>query len=126
MRTGLQRHRLFAMVSPLLVWALHFVLVYSLVGLRCGAPPAWLARLDAQALAWWLAAATLLALLAIAAIARHGWRSRDTGHGAAAAPARPSRERERFVGTVMLLLALLAAIAVLFTTLPMLMLEPCR
>lgn len=125
MRTGFQRHRLFAMVSPLLVWALHFVLAYSLVGLRCGAPPAWLARLDATALAWWLGALTLAALLAIAAIARHGWRSREAGHADAAPPA-PSHERERFVGTVMLLLALLATIAVLFTTLPMLMLEPCR
>src|SRR5690606_8309215 len=101
----------------------HFAVVYSLVGLRCGAPPAWLPRIGEVGLRAGLLLASLAALTAIAWLA---WSARRrllaAAAGAADAQAWP---RPRFLARVQLGIAGLAAVAVGFTLLPMLVLEPC-
>lgn len=116
------RHPLFAMVAPLALWALHLVLVYSLVGLHCGAPPAWLPRVGPALLATGLVLATLGALVAIAALGGSAMRRARSVDRAA-----PGEEhgQPRFLARVQAGVALLAALAVAFTALPMLLLEPC-
>ncbi|WP_052773032.1 hypothetical protein [Luteimonas sp. FCS-9] len=114
-RLGLTR-----MAAPLAVWALHFVAVYSLQGLACArglgrAPVAGL-----EAVTWALWALTLLALLGIAWSGRAAWRARH-----AAAAARPAGDRRHFLPLLTALVALVAAIGVVFTALPVALLPTC-
>lgn len=106
-------------VSGFIVWALHFVAVYALVGVGCerawdGWPIA-----GSNALTVLLVAVTLPALGAIAWIGIGGWRS---------AGRRP-RDIDgpwRFTGWLTAAAAVLAFTATLMTALPILMLPPCE
>ncbi|WP_024889068.1 hypothetical protein [Luteimonas huabeiensis] len=124
---ALSPQRLSGIAAPLAVWALHFAVVYSLQGLACG--EGWLRRrmaiagVEAEAASWLLVALTALALAAIAWLglrAQRAWR-------AARADPRPDADgrRRRFATAVAALAAVLAAITVAFTALPILMLPPC-
>ena len=105
--------RLAGIAMPMLVWALHFVAVYSLQGLACAGhasrPAAIAAMLGLTVLAW----------LAIAWLGLRALRARreagNDAHG----------RLRRFATTVTALLAPLAAMAVLFTAMPILLLPPC-
>ncbi len=111
------------MCAPLGVWALHFVVVYSLQGLACardiGRAP--VAGLDATT--WSFVLLTVLALAVIAALglqALRAWRAQrpaDSG--------RATSQRNRFLTAVTALSAVLAAIAVVFTALPIALLPTC-
>ena len=105
--------RLAGIAMPMLVWALHFLVVYVLQGLACAGHAGREAAVAA------MLGVTVLAALAIAWLglrARHAARS--AGHDAGG-------RRHRFAATVTALLAVVAAIAVLFTTVPILLLPPC-
>src|SRR5690606_19636744 len=143
--------RLTGLAAPLAIWAAHFLAVYSMQGLACG--EGWQRQRVAglEMVSWWLLLATLLALAAIAwmgARALHGRRvaqqemrgSRPdrAAAGTALVPAPPraggeagepaariSARRRRFTATVTALVALLAFVSVVFTTLPVLLLPPC-
>ncbi len=103
--------RLSWIASPFLVWGLHFFAVYSLQGLACGrgwpAPAAWIA----------IALATLPAFAAVAWI---GLRARRS----AAAP--ESSDDRRFAARLVAMLSLLSLLAMAFTTIPVLLLQPCE
>jgi hypothetical protein len=106
-----------AMISAIIIWALHFVLIYAVVGLSCERP----FTLGRGAAAVWLAAGTLLALAAVAGIGLASlsvWR-RDRRHADAAAT------RRRFMAAVAGLLAVLSMIAIIMTILPILLLPSC-
>lgn len=115
--------RLTGIAAPMAVWALHFVAVYSLQGLACG--EGWMRQRLAgmETVSWVLIALTALAL---AAIARLGWRAWRVRCRETRAP-RPDAagRRRRFAATATALAAALAAIAVSFTALPVPMLPPC-
>ncbi len=110
--------------SPMVVWALHLVVVYSLEGLACArgwplAPVAGMSRFN-----WLLVLVTAPALGTVAWLMSRGWRdardppaSRDTGTGAA--------RRQRLLAWVAMALAVVAAIAIVFATVPVFMLPPC-
>lgn len=111
------------MALPLAVWALHFATVYGLQGLACA--EGW----QRWRVAGMEATIVLLLLITLAALVVIGWlalRARGAIRDAEAAALRsPVDERRRFVARATLLCALLAAIAVLFTAVPMLMLRTC-
>lgn len=114
-------YRLTVMAAPMAIWALHFVVVYSLTGLACGR--GWYRSIvGGQPIATWvLIAVTLLAWAVLAWLGWSAWRSRkqaDTGS--------PASPRRRFVARMTLALAWLAILAVAFTALPVLMLPPCE
>lgn len=113
---------LIAVAVPMAVWALHFVVVYSLVGLGCerGVLLQPLARLPL--LSWVLVLVTLAALAVIAWLGWRAWR-RWNALGVEQVPR--VQPRERFMRLVTAMLALLAFIAVVFTATPILMLPPC-
>ena len=115
--------RLTGIAAPMAVWALHLVLVYSLQGVTCGGhlPNPRVAGLEA--LTWWL---LLLTAAAFAALAWTGVRAWQARRAAAADRSRPAAAaRRRFSSSVALALSVLAAVAVLFTTLPVLLLPGC-
>lgn len=105
--------RLTGIAMPMAVWALHFVVVYSLQGLACAGHVGRMAALAG------MGATTVLAWLAIA------WQGLRALRARRAAADDVDGRRLRFAATLTALLALLAALAVLFTALPILLLPPC-
>lgn len=99
--------------APLWAWALHFFLSYALVAIGCDAGPGGVRRLEPATLRGLALGAGLLAWLAIAACARGACRTRS--------PA----EQGRLLDTALALVAVLAAIGVGWTLLPLLLLPPC-
>ncbi|MCD9098335.1 hypothetical protein LU699_10420 [Luteimonas fraxinea] len=111
------------MSMPLVVWALHFVVVYSLQGLAC-ARALWRAPVAGlETMTWVLWALTLLALGVIAlfgASALRAWRI-----ARAQTDGRTETSRLRFLTALSALVALIAAIGVAFTALPVALLPTC-
>ncbi|WP_101927320.1 MULTISPECIES: hypothetical protein [Luteimonas] len=109
--------------APLAVWALHFTVVYSLQGIAC-ARDVWREPVAGlEPVTWALSLLTVLALAAIAALGlRAGQRWRrlrvtDTGRAAS--------QRDLFLIALTGLTALLSAIAVVFTAVPVALLPTC-
>lgn len=103
------------------VWVLHFLASYITAAIACAkTAPQGDAFTNARIA---IALYSLLALTAIAACARHGWRyrrdPRDQTQAAAAA-------RRRFIGDVTLLLSGLSAVATIYIALPALFFSSCR
>ncbi|MGY1409528.1 hypothetical protein ACW5EG_08130 [Luteimonas sp. A611] len=106
-----RQRRLSWIASPFVVWGLHFVAVYSIQGLACGrgwpVTGAWLG----------MGLATVPAFASVAWIGLHARRE-------LLAP-EVSGEK-RFAAKVVAMLSLLALVAMAFTCLPMLLLQPCE
>lgn len=106
--------KLVGIAAPMGVWALHFVAVYSVQGLTCA--EGWSARAGF----WAMLGLTLPALAAILWLGLRAWRlSRAAIANDAAA------RRTRFAAQATGLCAVLAAVAVLFTLAPVLLLPVC-
>lgn len=118
---------LVAVAMPMVVWALHFVVLYSLVGLGCERAVMLQRFATLPLLTWVLVLVTCAALALIAWLGWRAWRRWHAlgAHPPAAGPVRPAPPRERFMRLATALLALLAFIAVVFTATPILMLPPC-
>lgn len=112
-RGGRPRHLL---VAPL-VWGLHFGFVYGASALACSERALGLGT--ARVLVA-LASAIALALLAWASA--NAWRLR---RGLAAEPETPARRQRCFLATTTLSTSALAAVAVVFDTLPVLVSASC-
>lgn len=116
--------RLLDLAAPMAVWALHLVVVYSLVGLGC--EHGWHLRrvVGLPLLTGSLLLATAAALGLVAWLGWRAWRCwrilPRTGD-----PADPVQRRQRFIGIATAALALLAFVAVTFTATPIFMLPPC-
>ena len=113
-----------ALAAPMAVWAVHFVVVYSLVGLACERGLLLRSVAMLPVLTWILALLTVAALATIAWLgwnALHRWRMLRASAGTPATP----RSSEAFMRLATALLALLAFIAVVFTATPIPMLPPC-
>lgn len=120
--------RLAGMAAPLVVWAVHFVLVYSITGLACA--DAWAARqwLGVRLFVWALLAWTAVALALIAWFARraqHARRRHARAIEAADAATRRELERQCFAARATMLIAAIAAIAVAFTAVPVFVVPDC-
>ena len=117
MRGPFSPERLIGVCAPLILWALHLVIVYSVQGLACSGQMDgawWQRRLPVQA------ALIVLTLLMLAIVAWQGWRAQRLRWHCV----RPSRAG--FLASATLLTSVLAAIAIVFTTAPILMLTPCE
>jgi len=103
--------RLVWIASPFAIWVLHFVLVYSIQGLVC-------------ARGWPLSVAWLgMALVTLPAFAAVAWLGLDARRRAASADAAGEK---RFAARLVAMLALLALLAMMFTIVPVLLLNPCE
>lgn len=109
--------RLVGACAPLLLWALHFVTVYSVQGLFCAD------RVDHVG---WIQGATVsgmliaLTLATLAWAAWMGWRAHRLRHTVA------GDTRAGFLAGTTRLTSVLAVIAILFTAAPLLLLTPCE
>ncbi len=115
--------RLTGLVAPMVVWALHLLVVYSLQGLVCGERWANPRIAGMEALAWCVLALTAASFAALAWMGLRAWRGWRAGSTDRSTPALAARRR--FFAAVTAALCALAAIAVLFTTLPVLLLPGC-
>ncbi len=106
--------KLLGIAAPMAVWALHFVAVYSVQGLTCA--EGWSPRAGF----WAMLGLTVPAIGAIAWLGLRAWRLARALPGEEAA-----RRRSRFAAQATGLCALLAAVAVLFTLAPVLLLPVC-
>lgn len=97
------------MGSGVLVWAAHFLVIYATTGIVCARLKSeWIERTP-----WMIGAATLIACAVLAAIIFSELRRR------------PREELSRFIGWTTIALALLALIAVLWETVPVLIVPVC-
>jgi hypothetical protein len=106
-----------------IIWAAHFVAIYGFTGVACARALHRIEWLGIGAVSWFIGISGLLALAAIAAIAviasRNGKRqvqSDDRGLPA---------DQHAFIGSITIMLGLLAAIAVIWESLPVLMVPVC-
>lgn len=116
--------RLVTVALPLALWAVHFVVAYAAQGTAC-ARGLWRMRVAGlEGVTWGLLLATAAALAAVAWLATRAHRVRVA---ALRDPAEDAlTRRTRFLSTLALLVAAIAAIAIVFTTLPILLLPTCR
>ena len=101
--------------APMAVWAVHFVVLYSLQGLACG--EGW----GQRGASWAMVGLTVPALAVIAWLGLRALRA-----ARAAGAAGPAARRARFAAQAAALCAVLATVAVLFTVVPVLLLPACR
>ena len=120
---ALSPYRLGGIAAPMAVWALHLVAVYSLQGVTCGQELANPRLAGLPALAWWVLALTGACLAALAWTGLRGWRGWRAASADRSIPAVAARRR--FAAAVTTALSALAAVAVLFTTIPVLLLPGC-
>lgn len=123
MKDLLSPFRLTGLAAPMAVWALHLVAVYALQGVTCGQSLDNARVAGLEPLAWAVLALTVAAFAALAWLGRRAWRAH---RGAEADRSRPLLAgRRRFSAAVTAALSVLAAVAVLFTTIPVLLLPGC-
>jgi hypothetical protein len=123
-RTAESRQRLWIVPGPLVIWALHFMLSYVTVALWCGRLAG---RLEPLAIAQTaIVAYTAIALTALAAIGRMGYKAHALGAGEPPHDADSPADRHRFIGFAALLVTGLSATAVLFTAGSAMLVETCQ
>lgn len=119
-----RRESLWMLILGPALWAVHFMFCYGLTAVYCAR---WTGREGSLLpVRWAIAAATLIALLGIAAV---GWAAyRRHSYGSAALPHDfpTAEDRHRFLGFSTLLLCLLSAVATIYVALPALFIESCR
>jgi hypothetical protein len=116
--------RLLGVISGMIVWAIWFVIVYSLVGVGCD--EGWntidVPGGNALSLAMLLSTAVALLLIWWSAVRGYqGWRRGVEER----VPGQEAQQRMRFMGLTMLVLSVMAAIGTVMVAIPILMLEPC-
>lgn len=123
MTGALSPYRLTGIGAPMAVWALHLVVVYSLQGVVCAEGLDRMRFAGFEALTWWLGALTAAALAMLAWLGLRAWRG---WHAARADSSEPGiAARRRFAAAVAGALSAMAAVAVCFTTIPVLLLPGC-
>lgn len=112
MTGNFSRTFLFMLAGPL-IWAAHFLFIYAVNGVNCARPALHDTWLGLSAPLWIIVAASLLALLAMAVIfLRHYWRM-------------PRTATVGFVPWLAGALSLLSAVAIVWETMPVLLVPAC-
>jgi hypothetical protein len=117
MPSGFLSRSLFALAG-LLIWSLHFGAIYVFQALACARGFASREVAGVGIVTAFIAAATLLALLATAAVIATGWRTPGPGV--------ELTEHDEFLRRLTILVAGLSAVAIVWQALPVLMMPPCR
>ena len=124
MSDALSPWRLTGIAAPMAVWALHLVAVYSLQGVACAEGWDRIRFAGLEALTWWLLALTLAALMVLAWLGLRAWRGWQAACSGTEHPPRRAARR-RVSAAVTGALSAMAAVAVCFTTIPVLLLPGC-
>ena len=116
--------RLTGIGTPMAVWALHLLVVYSLQGLACAEGWSRTRIAGLEPLGWGLLALTLAALGGLAWLGVRAWHAWRIARLDPDMPP-PRAARRRFAAAVTGALAGMAAVAVCFTAIPVLLLPGC-
>ena len=116
---------LWRVIAAPIIWALHFLFCYVYAAIYCEKAGRD-ASLDHPTLV--VIIATLVALAGIGLSTRHIWRvrARSLTDNDFEFEHNTPEERHRFLSHVALMLCVLSAVAVLYVTIPMLYVSPCR
>lgn len=116
---------LWLLITPLIIWAVHFLVCYVGAAVYCAKEGRAATLLPVE---WLVLAATLCALTAIGLVAWTLWRvrARSVTDDDLSFEANTAEERHRFLSHVGLMLCVLSAAGVIYVTLPVLVLETCR
>ena len=114
---------LWTLIIPPTVWALHFLLCYVYVAIRCakGGP---LTPLDDVCIV--IAATTLVALMIVAVSGWIAWTQMGVEGDPPPHDASTVEDQHRFLATAKLLLAGLSFVAIIYTAIPAFILTDCR
>jgi hypothetical protein len=114
---------LWTLIIPPTVWALHFLLCYVYVAIRCakGGP---LTPLDDVRIV--IAATTLVALMIVAVSGWIAWTQMSVEGDPPPHDASTVEDQHRFLATAKLLLAGLSFVAIIYTAIPAFILTDCR
>ncbi len=121
----LDPQRLTGMAVPMLAWATHFVVVYSVQGVACARDALATPVAGATPAAWWFALSTLAALAVIGWQGLRAWRCWRGAVVAGSDVDDTGVRRRRFACAVTAILCALAAVATVFTAIPILLLTTC-
>jgi hypothetical protein len=105
-------------LAGLLIWSLHFGAIYVFQALACARGFASREVAGVGIVTAFIAAATLLALLATAAVIATGWRT----SGSTA----ELTDHDEFLRRLTILVAGLSAVAIVWQALPIFVMSPCR
>lgn len=111
-------------VSSLIVWSVHFAVVYALAGLGCEMGWQHRSLLGGNLVSILLLAVTVPALGLIAWIGWGGWRWQGRARQSGIEP--DTARRWRFMGYLTVALACVAFVSTVMTVLPVVMLPPCE
>jgi hypothetical protein len=114
---------LWALILPPAIWALHFLLCYVYVAIRC-AKRGPLEPLDDVRIV--IMAATAAALLVVAASAWVAWAQMGVEGDPPPHDASTLEDRHRFLAVAKLLLAGLSFVAIVYTAIPAFIFSDCR
>lgn len=121
---GKTQDNLWTLIAAPAIWGAHFLFSYGLAAYRC-APNADPFK-EIMGARVTIGAVTVLCLGLIALILRRSWREWRGDGGGFRNNQDSAEARERFIEFSTLLLALLSFVAVVFETLPILMIGDCR
>lgn len=117
--------RLLGVVSALIIWAVWFVVVYALSGIGCRAGWNETGLPGGNLLSLLMLASTLIALGLIGRCAWQGYKGWRGNRVAGSGSNDEAAHRARFLGLMMMLASLMAAIGTLLGAVPIFMLDPC-
>lgn len=120
----IDRDSLIGMVAGPLVWAAHFLFCYVLVSVACAFGFASAAGGGWGTVPILLVIASVLALASIAGLALLAYR-RGGEAGGSRRPEDAEAARHRFMSLTAMLLGVLSAIGVVYTSVPLFVLPPC-
>lgn len=109
--TSFTRNALRLCAGPL-IWAAHFLGIYGLTGVVCARPDAQVAWLGSSILVWGVGAASVAALVAIAALQ---WR----------AGRQQASDDSGFIRWTAAALSVLSSIAIVWETMPVFLVSAC-
>ncbi len=112
MQSSFSRTFLSMLAGPI-IWAAHFLFIYTVNGIACARPAMYAAWLGLPVSSWIIVGASLLALVAMALIYLRQ-RTRM-----------PHMESPKFLPWLAGALSLLSAVAVIWETVPVLLLSAC-
>lgn len=115
------RNHLLWLISPPLVWAAHFLASYLTIAIFCAKS----ADGNATAIRIAVATYTIVALMLIGIVGVHSFRQHRFGNQSLPHDDDTASDQLRFVGYSTLLLAVLSAVATLFTTLVVVFIGNC-
>lgn len=117
--------RLLGVISALIIWAVWFVVVYALTGIGCRAGWNETALPGGNLLSLLMLASALIALALIGRCGFVGYKGWRGDHVAVRDTHKEAGQRARFLGLMMMLASLMAAIGTLLGAVPIFMLDPC-